>query len=262
MSSGLFTSSSFLRKIYRLFIPYTLVCLLLGWRLPWPQHAEKWITGQLSPPFYFVIVLFQLYILYPLLTKVKHFRFFLPACLVISVVAELFEILTVFNASLCFRYLFFFAYGLKLKDWNEGGQASTASKKKDPFQTIFWSLLMISFIFIVFHEKVYLWNTRYFYAPALLFFILRFSRKFSFGALSWIGRKSLWIFLLHFPISLHLYRQISPEIHGSYETVFTLFALTTFLAIFTAIIVDMVYKFICEKLGIELYRTGSTPKAK
>lgn len=199
----------FAPKFKRVLLPYLLCTIGLGLvhGLSLERIGYDVLHGSAAVPYYFVPVLFQCYLLYPLLNIYRANAYLLTIAFAISLTCALVPSLWApggFPLAGC--YLFFFAYGVaageKLWMWPQ------ATEKR--------ALLLIPVAYalccLVFVDRYS--NARYIYAPAitlLLFWSLRDSlepkdnpaslspviRKISSG----LGKRSLWIFLLHYPLA-------------------------------------------------------------
>ena len=187
-------------KVVRLLLPYVLVSILiLGWRrVSLADVAEGMITGRFIVPFYFIIVLFQCYLAYPLLLALKKSRWFLPLALAVSLESFFYPSNGGRGAfSFFLQYLFFFAYGMK-------GREIFLSEGKDWLRKTFWMWAVfcgLTFSFFFLWPGRY-FNNQYFYGPAIfhLLFIFYGSRNALWRGIAWTGKRSLWIFLIHFSL--------------------------------------------------------------
>lgn len=84
------------KKLARIFIPYILFCVVVYYVLPkyflpdayYPDVqtlAYRIISGDLDVPFYFIAVLLQFYLLFPLISKISRSRAFLIFTLFFSI---------------------------------------------------------------------------------------------------------------------------------------------------------------------------------
>jgi hypothetical protein len=86
--------------------------------LPLGDKLYLVLSGNLLVPYYFIILLLQLYLIYPLLVRLSKHKYFLEGCLVISFVAGSIPELSIYEGFILFpRFLFFFAYGIKLRGY-------------------------------------------------------------------------------------------------------------------------------------------------
>jgi peptidoglycan/LPS O-acetylase OafA/YrhL len=190
----------YLDKVVRLAIPYAIVVLALGF-LAGSGPREMLIdlvTGGASVPFYFIIVLFQLYLIYPLLYPLARRRWFVYATLAFSLVAFLSPWSYYFaDVPLFFRFLFFFAWGIYAGEMLREGRVSRAV----------WPWAMLGALFLLLMallpelERYYNFRPYYGVAIFMLLYLAStrgwWSQRIERG-FAWIGGISLWIFLTHY----------------------------------------------------------------
>lgn len=188
------------RKLRRIYVPYLLCVAVIAvvQQLSFISFLRLLITGTAAVPYYFVIILLQLYVLYPALVPVRNSRWLLPVLFALS----LFSLSTgfgkaVFDIPLCTPYIYFFAWGL-----HQGPGALAVPPRL--------RILASSLICLLYLLGSLLFPGRY-HNIQLLYGVAAFSFfpvcdallgkasliKASLGA---AGRNSLWIFLLHFSV--------------------------------------------------------------
>jgi len=207
-------------KVLRILIPYIFVNLILA-DFGYNNSASLWqliLTGDMALPFYFVPVLFQLYLLYPILDYIRHInpRYLLLGSLIISVISFLIPATWQFyGVPLCGQYLVFFVYGMVRQDILEAKSAKIWSEL-----LVIYLILQIILLAIlsVFGLNKNTWELIYFYnfQPLLGFSFIFISlyylqyQKLVYHLVEKIfaplGKFSLWIFLLHFPIQQLLFQ--------------------------------------------------------
>lgn len=224
----------FRRKLWRIFFPYAAVsgALLLGWidGLGPGEHPAGWgagmggatltiLTGGAGLPFYFIIVLGQLYALYPVLLSLAR-RW--PVCLgvgslaVSSTGAVLIEGGSLWGFPVCFSYIFPFAIGMLSADRDLRGEDTRG-----------WIAIASTYLAINLAVGVmvadggawfgtlnwYSSNSQYFYSIsiAILSIAALSGRRRLVEILAPMGKVSLWIFLLHYPIQVWVWETVSPE---------------------------------------------------
>ena len=188
------------RKLIRIFIPYALLTtfwLVTQYDFSFLVLLISIFRGDVLGPYYFVIVLFELYLLYPFAVRLAARRWFLPVSLGVSMCAAATEFHFVLGIPLPFEYLFFFAYGIVLRP------LLVAPQRVKTMQLAPW--LSIAGLYFVgfFIAPDYYYNDLYFWGLAM-FWILYLKQHYlpknlKVG-LAHVGRLSLWIFLLHYPI--------------------------------------------------------------
>jgi peptidoglycan/LPS O-acetylase OafA/YrhL len=206
-------------KVLRIGIPYILVNIAL-WQIGYNNSSplnHLLFTGEMAVPFYFVPVLFQLYLLYPLLDYFRRLnpKYLLLISLIISIISFLLPITWNINGFPLFtQYLVFFVYGMVRQD---------ALKQKSVKTWI--ELLLIYFILQIgmasiigsiisdnnIWEYIYFYNFQIILGFSFIFTSLFYLESKNIGykviqnIFAPLGRLSLWIFLLHFPIQQFIF---------------------------------------------------------
>lgn len=201
------------RKVTRIVVPYLLVALALGWYqgLPWTQLGYQALTGEVSVPFYFMSILIQLYLLYPLVQPLATRWWFVLLSLLLAVVAAMVPALQLlYGVPLAIPYLFFFVWGIYMRPAILEGRV--------PPQWLYWLAIIVLYVavqMVVGVERMY--NLRFFFGPAaflLLYwvYIRGWFEEWFVQQVAIVGQLSLWIFLLHFPILELLIITTTPEV--------------------------------------------------
>jgi len=193
-------------KITRVGVPYLLVAipLALSQGMPASEVPYNLLTGDISTPFYFVVVLFQLYIIYPLLEPYARKRRFVYFSLAVVFVSVVFPYWWYFHGIPTFiPYVFFFVWGIYMRhQLIEQGRVTFALQP--------W-LVMTAVYFILFTIfPAHYYNTRLYYGTAVFVLLYTYFSRLSERSLlqrtlAGIGRQSIWIFLLHFPLMAGLF---------------------------------------------------------
>src|SRR3989339_846111 len=107
------------RKLVRIVLPYFFVTMFLFFANPVGIKTLLFqlVTGKAAAPFYFVLVLIQMYLLYPLLSRWRYKRWFLPVMFFVSLiyfVSPLPE--QPFGFPIFLPFLFLFCYGMYYRD--------------------------------------------------------------------------------------------------------------------------------------------------
>ncbi len=192
------------RKFWRIFLPYLVIGIFLASSLNVGLSEQIYLilSGNLLLPYYFLIVLGQLYLLYPILVRLSTKPLFLETCLLISVISNLVPELAVYEGFPIFnRFLFFFAYGIKLRNYFLNPEQNQSNK-------IWWWVLIANYLVVSLVINEHLYNMRYFYGLSVfnLFFIFQkrlFELKSTWlkPAMDWLiflGKQSLIVYLTHF----------------------------------------------------------------
>lgn len=228
--SDLPTSASrldfFAKKIKRIFLPYLIVasCLyLMGNSWDWKKMFVAVLCGSVSPPFYFIVVLAQLYLIYPILCRLStRPTLLLSGSLVVSSVSSLYPPLREISGFPLFApYLFPFVFGMTsstLRDIVTGRACNFALPATVASLTyiglnVLLSMLAISANHSNYAIGLYSYNFQFFYAIAVLFLLLHLLVRFPRLActLASLGKYSLWVFLLHYPIQQWLWQLVHPQ---------------------------------------------------
>jgi len=194
------------RKIGRIFVPYFLVSafLFLLYSVPVKTFLIQLIRGEAAVPFYFVLVLLQMYLLYPLLQKWRYKKWFLPVMFFVSLgyfVSPLPQ--QPLDFPIFFPFLFLFAYGMYFRD-------RFLDYKSDKQELFIWLMLILAYVLIMVAGRDYYYNQRYFYGPAMFNVLFYFregimKQKLVSRFLQAFGKNSLWIFLIHFTLMWTIY---------------------------------------------------------
>jgi surface polysaccharide O-acyltransferase-like enzyme len=236
------------RKLLRIFLPYALIVSLMAvyYQAEPLIYLKLLLNGRALVPYYFVIVLAQLYLLYPLISNYRKEKYFLLVTFCLSYsFTLLFPIANIGGAELFFKYLFFFAYGIHLRE----RFLSSAVLEKGEIR-MWWLLSLFYFILIFVAPKIY-YNSRYFYGLAIFNILYYYRDTFKgrsaqvYKTISHIGVYSLWIFFLHFFIEAVFYRLLSDYLYAVIPLFLALTSVTLLLSYFSARACAYVYsKFI------------------
>lgn len=226
-SGALLTTGFSRKKLFRIFTPYVIFCLVVGvfQHRSWDLILGGVVRGDLLPPFYFIPVLLQFYFLYPLLARFSQKKYFLAITLFVSYIFYSTPALWSFLGIPTFGpYLYLFSFGLAYRN---------VLKSDESVQTLSpWLIAILSFLVLQFMFPAHYYNSRYFYAPAL-FMVLHFTyHKFLFlgkiSLLHGLGRISLWVYLVHFSIEEFLMKIIS---HNALSSVYLYILLISILTV-------------------------------
>ncbi len=242
-------------KFIRIGIPYILVNITL-WLIGYNNSAPLWkfiITGNMEVPFYFIPVLFQLYILYPVLDYMRQIspQYLLLGSLIISVISFFIPpIWALYDFPLFTQYLIFFVYGMLRQDVLNN-KISNIWVELIIIYLFLQSIFITSMIYINTDINIfrlfYLYNFQIILGFGFIFTILGYLQsnkpgsKFMQYFFAPIGRLSLWIFLLHFPINQILFTKIiNSDIYLAYGLIHN-FILTLIISLFLSFVLAKIY---------------------
>jgi peptidoglycan/LPS O-acetylase OafA/YrhL len=233
--------SFYWKRIISIIPAYVLVTGVLAFieKLSWNEFWFNVYTGNGAIPFYFIIILFQLYLIYPFVEYWAKKRWFVYSAFFFSVVFQFFiTSWSVFSVPTAFRFSFFFVWGIYMKD-----QFLKGTLDRRP---IVWvGLVGICVIAYVLYPGMY-YNMRPFYGLAMMmllfiFFTSTWSVKKLEDGLAWIGSMSLWIFLTHFSLMEFLLPLYWKSVSLSAYSLF-------FTSALISIALSIVFGFACMKL--------------
>jgi len=188
------------RKIGTLFIPYALVTGLLTYAANGSATTflHNLATGNASVPFYFIITLFQLYLLYPWIERLARKRFAVYTALLTSIacyfVPQAWEL---YEVPLAIRFVFFFMWGIYMR-----AQLLTGAIDRSLTP---WLVLVGAFIALYTQLPGEYFNVRPFYGIGMFAILYLTLVQISTNTrrartMQTIGTYTLFIFLLHYPI--------------------------------------------------------------
>lgn len=191
------------RKLKRIGVPYLVCCSIIAlyYQMDVSLAVRQAVTGTICVPYYFVVLLIQLYLLYPFLSHFAARSWFLPLSLFISVVTAFSAEAGGLGAMLYApRYLYFFAYGMHHSSAIRTGQPGAFKTTRQ----VCLAMLLIFFIFYALFPGAYS-NYRFVYAIALFNLLLIQLGTICRWSSAWwllraIGQRSLWIFLTHYAV--------------------------------------------------------------
>ncbi len=232
----------YIRKLWRIFLPYLLCSLAFAYFFEYPLEVflYKLIAGKADAPYYFMVVLFQLYLLYPFLCMAKSSKHFLFLTFLLSLFAFAGNVRSVFGIPLCAEYLFFFVYGMACRD-------KFMNYKPGRNEQYFWLAAIVLFFAVILFKQEQYYNAQFFYGLAvfnLMFFYRQYldRKNIVATALKKFGRNSLWVYLLHFQIVLAVNGIFYSWGVNLYPRYFMVFIISAVIAYFVAKLVQIVYE--------------------
>ncbi|MBU1202553.1 acyltransferase [Patescibacteria group bacterium] len=233
------------KKIVRIFLPYIIIvsALAMFTGTSIKHFLYLLISGQAAVPYYFVVVLLQFYLLYPALSLLRNSKIFLYISFLITLSSYLYpETWRIFGIPLFGKYLFFFQYGIYMRNY-----FIIYQKKYFQTQILFWLSIIIIYWLIVFNFDYRFYNVRLFYGLAIFNFLFLLRDKINLN--NWLqkiliksGQLSLWIFLLHFFVVELFYKLLNNYSHNIYLDFSIILLLSTIVSFGVAYICDIIYK--------------------
>lgn len=227
------------RKFFRIIIPYLIFCIFLFILKKYNFNLNnilKILDGEISPQLYFIPVLIQLYIIYPLINKTIN-KIGTKKSLIFSFLISVITMILlpkIYNFHTFLPYLFFFVFGIVSKKYYKNyGIKDTLEKINIVNFSLIIFIIYFAFSFLEKAEEYS--NFQLIYAPILfiLFFYINnnLSNKKIYKLISFFGRNSLYIFLVHFTILEFLYKYINLININTYIQ-YILFILSSFIFAF------------------------------
>ncbi|MBF0300579.1 MAG: acyltransferase [Oligoflexia bacterium] len=235
------------KKLLRLIPPYILCVIAIHWDRPIAEIWSLGITGQADVPFYFMLVLFQCYFLYPLLVYLrKYVSVTMYLLLIISVVSAIFPTFwSAHDVPLCLKYIFFFAYGAYSREY------FLNYKKERNKDFWLWVICIVYYVVYCLIFSNYYYNTRFFWGLATFHMVFYFRDsilkwKIFTKFFNFIGRFSLWIFLIHYQIMLGFKSYFEQFAMNFYIEQLCNFFATFIVTIIASFLLDLIYRKITE----------------
>ena len=228
------------KRLFKILIPYFIFCVFLFFLKDYKNiniFLIDTITGKISVPFYFITVLIQLYILYPLIKKIINklgskkslfISFFIS--LIFGVILPKFFLLE-FSYYTFLAYIFFFVFGIVFKKYYSNPDIISFLKK---IKFVRFAVI-ITFIYciIALIGKEQYFNFQLIYAVILFLLIYYFKEKIEKNKLykyfCFLGKNSFYIFLIHFTILEFIFKYLN------------LLALNVYLEYILFIIISLIF---------------------
>lgn len=200
-------SEYYYSKFIRIIVPYLIMNVLIA--AYFNPSLEEFIiyimSGSVIPPYYFVIVLTIFYLIFPFINQFKDSKTFLMISFFISFLSFFLVQLWVYGVLIFAANLFFFfVYGMYMRNY-------FLRKIPKEREFIFWGIIILLYLLMILSFSGFYYNNQFFYGIAVfnLFFIfkdriIKMPKKM-FNFVCDFGRKSLWIFLTHFPVMFVIY---------------------------------------------------------
>ncbi len=244
------------KKFLRIFLPYIILVTFMAvyFHSPVLKYLYLMFSGQALIPFYFIIVLLQLYLVYPILSKYRRRKYFLLITFLISFsVTLLFDPITIFGFPIFVKFLFFFAYGIYMRDY------FLSFTKLQKTELALWFTVLVVYILILITLPEMYFNLRLFYGLAifnLLYYYRETLEKYNYFYKTFIniGTYSLWIFLFHFLIEAQIYRLLTKWQFNFYFTFVLIVIFTLLISYLSARIVAPAYNQMLKMFDLRSYR--------
>ena len=237
-------------KFFKLYLPFAFFTILVVFlhdkdisNLP-----SYLVNGLALTPYYFVILILQLYILFPLLRHLKDSRFFLFFSFVVSLIFFTFNDLNTINGVILFpKFLFFFVYGMYYRN-------NFMNYKVNKSHIKYWYFIVFMYIFVTLILPDHYFNFRPFFGIAIfnLFFIYKkqiiaqFDDLYNF--LINVGKNSIWIYFTHFSLLAGLFYLLGLFLNNLYVTVLIVFVVSLPLSFLIGSIFSKIYSNILNTL--------------
>ncbi len=228
----IFGSSLFLKvrpdfwmnKFKSLLLPYSLASLA-GYFIKYQNYSIldfsiRYLTGSVFAPYYFVPLLFQFYLIFFLIPKQlfvgRRLNFFIILSLILNVLSNIGifdKLMPAWYAPISiFNYIFFFALGIYIRN----GKTQLIKSEKTMRIALVCLFLCFLVLILFFSLKQIDFKNHHLVYPILIIFLLNSlfnseSKNVFSVALSFIGRNSLYIFLLH-PFVIHQMHAFDPYV--------------------------------------------------
>ncbi len=205
----------YLKKLKRIFLPYLVISLIVFAFIQPPFKQSLWLllTGDTLEPYYFFIVLLQLYFLYPVLRHVKTSLAVQLFVVIGTLLGTILGLNRLYGIPFFLPYMGYFAFGILFSERLKERAWSFGLKK------LALAVIILHLIFFAFFP-IYWYNMGSIYSSAC-FILLSSSRNFweqktSLNTmLAWVGKRSLWYYFYHFTIVQGFYLLIIPLIDPS-----------------------------------------------
>jgi len=229
-------------RLVTLVVPYTLVCIVIIFvqGIDTGEALALWGSGGISPPYWFVVVLFQLYLLYPFLQRFARRRYAAAFSFIFSYICYQLWWNWIGVVPIFPRFLFFFVWGMSMRQVCLSSRMTATSLSP-------WIGIVFTYLIVTFSFPVHQYNARYLYGTAMFIILAVLCQRGRKSAwvhgLASVGRRSLWIYLTHFFIVQYIYEYL-PLDRMSYDfSVASMVFLTVPICIALAVLVDRIYRY-------------------
>ncbi len=221
------------KKLLPLYILLTALLTYVAHGFAVRTFLQNIVTGEVSVPYYFMVILIQLYLLYPFIEQLSHKRTFVYGTLIFSVVLQLMPVTWhLFGVPLAFRFMFFFVWGIYMREQLLKGMLSRT--------LVQWFFIVVFFFALYAALPGQYYNMRPFYGVAVFSLLYLFFTRPHTGCLlerclEKIGAMSYWIYLVHFPVMQVLFSAVAFQVDTDMSAV-VLYALITIVSLLVSIL--------------------------
>ncbi len=237
------------KKIFKLIIPYFIFCILFfvlkNNYFNLKEFIYGFITGNILIPYYFMSILFQFYIIYPiiffLMNKFNN-KNILILSFIISFISSMF-LYKINNFYIFLPYLIYFVFGIFLKKQIKETNLENILKSKNVIRfNIFIITIYSLFGLIGLSEHYSNFQFAYSISLFLLFFVFKEKIENKFKTVTLLGKNSLYIFLTHFFIIESINNLIKNKFNITIE-----FIIFLSLSILITIFIPLIFMIIFQK---------------
>ncbi len=237
------------KKFFRIFLPYIILVTMMAvyHSTSLQTYLQVLLRGSGLVPFYFVTVLLQLYLFYPILSKLRNKKYFLLITFLLSLVPNiLFSPITFLGVPVALEFIFFFSYGIYRRDFFLG------QNKIEKTELNMWLGMVVIYIFVALAYPAMYFNMNLFYGLAIFNILYyhqdTFLKYFAilYKMLANIGIYSFWIFLFHYFIELKVYALVIDWPINFFVINILIVFITLFLAYFFGRLLDFIYNKILQ----------------
>lgn len=221
------------KKFFRLFIPYLIFCILFfifkNNNFNIIKFIGEFFNGNISKPYYFISILFQLYIIYPLILFLFN-KFSNLKILIFSFLISFLGPLFLLNGiNLFIPYLIYFIFGIYIKKNIENTNLLEILKSKN-FIIFNTFIVVLYFLLSIVGPSEKYSNFQFAYSMSLflLFFVNKERIENKYKLLQIIGKNSFYIFLIHFELMNLIYIFLQNKYDLKIE--FIIFVIVTFMS--------------------------------
>jgi surface polysaccharide O-acyltransferase-like enzyme len=228
-------------KVVSVLVPYlvstTIIVSIYGFSFR--ESVYLFLTGTVSPTYWFVIVLIQFYLLYPFFQRVMRMRYALVVSFVLNFSIYLMSGADqIYGVVLFVKFMFFFVFGVYMRGYFLDEDRKSISVA--PWLTIIF-IYLLTFSF----APIAVYNVRFFYGVAV-FFVLYIYRDYvvrgrlALAVMSY-GRHSLWIYLTHLYVVRFFYITFVDVTQNFYVNLLCISISSLIMSFVVGVLVEKIY---------------------